>query len=244
MHKEYKRIVPGSSKALLLIHGIVGTPNHFAPFMPFVRESMSVYNLLLDGHGKGVRDFAKTSMEKWESQVALAVEELAKEHREIYIAAHSLGCLLAIEQAVRNPKITKLFLLAVPLKLFLKPKLFVNSLKVYLGKIDPENEELMQAVRCYGIAQDKNIFRYLGWVPRFLELFSKISKTRKIVGALSVPCIACQSTGDEMVSVSTSKMLQANKMISVLELPHSGHYYYEKHDLSVLTDAFRAFVEN
>lgn len=244
MHKEYKRIVPDSSKALLLIHGILGTPNHFAPVMPLVPESMSVYNLLLDGHGKGVRDFAKTSMKIWENQVALAVEELAKEHNEIYIAAHSLGSLLAIEQAAKNPKVTKLFLLAVPLKLFLKPKLFTNSLKVYLGKIDPQNEELMQAVRCYGIAQEKNPFLYLGWVPRFLELFSKISKTRKIVGALGVPCIACQSRKDEMVSVKTKKFLKENKMISVVELPNSGHFYYEKTDLAVLLDAFLAFTES
>ena len=54
MHKEYKRIVENSPKALLFIHGILGTPNHFAPFIPLVPENLSVYNLLLDGHGKGV----------------------------------------------------------------------------------------------------------------------------------------------------------------------------------------------
>ena len=77
MHKEYKRIVENSPKALLFIHGILGTPNHFDPFMPLVPENLSVYNMLLDGHGKSVRDFTKTSMEKWENQVART-----KEHAE------------------------------------------------------------------------------------------------------------------------------------------------------------------
>ena len=148
-----------------------------------------------------------------------------------------------MEQAVRNPRVTKLFLLAVPLKLFLKPKLFVNSFKVYLGKIDSQNEELVQAARCYGIARDKNLFHYLGWVPRFLELFSKISKTRKLVAAIKIPGIAYQSCKDEMVSVTTKKILEINNMISVVELPNSGHYYYEKSDLSVLKDAFLSFIE-
>ena len=243
MHQAYKRIVEDSGKALLFVHGIVGTPNHWDPFMKFVPEDVSVYNILLDGHGKSAGDFSKTSMKNWENQVANAVEELAIAHDEIHIVAHSLGCLLAIEQAVRHPKVTKMFLLAVPLKLFLKPKLFVNSLKVYAGKIDPQNEELVQAVRCYGIAQDKNLFHYLGWVPRFLELFRKIAQTRKRISAVNIPCVACQSDRDEMVSVNTEKILKTNKMITVVKLQNSGHYYYENNDFSRLTDAFLAFLE-
>ena len=32
-------------------------------------DSYSVYNIILDGHGKSVGDFAKTNMKKWEKQV-------------------------------------------------------------------------------------------------------------------------------------------------------------------------------
>ena len=80
MHKEYKRIAQHPETAVLFLHGIVGTPNHFRAFVPLVPEDMSVYNMLLDGHGKGVRDFSHTSMEKWRNQVAGAVGELLKEH--------------------------------------------------------------------------------------------------------------------------------------------------------------------
>jgi len=118
MHKDYKRLVENSSRSILFIHGIVGTPNHFKRFLPLVPEDQSIYNLLLDGHGKGVRDFSRSSMAKWEEQTARAVSELAESHEEIYIVAHSLGCLLAIEQSICNPKIKKLFLLQAPLRLF------------------------------------------------------------------------------------------------------------------------------
>ncbi len=242
MHKPYKRIAEHADKAIVFIHGIVGTPNHFASFMKLIPVNMSIHNILLDGHGKGVLDFAQTSMKRWEAQVALAVEELAENHNEIYIVAHSLGTLLAIEQAVKNPKITKLFLLAVPLKLFLKPKMFTQSRRVYLNKIDPEDPELLAAKNCYGIEQDRNLLHYLGWAPRFLELFSKIRKTRKILNRLQTPCVAYQSTKDEMVACSSGKLLAANPKISVVELKNSGHYYYDERDLSVLTDDFTAFI--
>ena len=111
-HKEYLKINPTASIAILFIHGIVGTPNHFNPFIPLVPSTVSVYNLLLDGHGKAVKDFSSTSMKKWEEQVERAVIQLSETHKKIYIVAHSMGSLLAIEQALRNSKVSKLFLLA------------------------------------------------------------------------------------------------------------------------------------
>ena len=61
-HKEYKRINPESRAAILFVHGIVGTPNHFAEFVQRVPEDISVWNVLLDGHGGSVQDFSHTSI--------------------------------------------------------------------------------------------------------------------------------------------------------------------------------------
>lgn len=242
MHKEYKRIVKSADKAVVFIHGIVGTPNHFNAFLPLVPEDTSVYNILLDGHGKGVRDFSQTSMKKWQEQVALAVKELSENHKQIYIVGHSMGSLLAIEQAVKSPKIKKLFLLAVPLKLFVKPKMFINALKVHSGKIDPNNDELLAAKECYGIAEDKNLLHYLGWLPRYIELFSQIRKVRKMIDQVKVPTVAYQSCKDEMVSIKSAKLLGENPNITVVELKNSGHYYYEKSDFAYLREAFTEFI--
>ena len=241
MHKEYRRIVHNAGKAILLIHGIAGTPNHFKRLMPLIPESISVVNILLDGHGKGVKDFAQSSMKKWEEQVALAVDKLSQQHDEIYIVAHSLGCLLAIEQAVANAKVKKLFLLAAPLKLFLKPRMFVNSLKVYFN-IDTGNERIIAAKECYGIRDSKNPLLYIGWLPRFFELFSKIKKTRKIIPYLRTPCVACQSCHDEMVAKKSGRILESNPVISVIELKNSSHYYYEKNDFLLLKEQFTEFL--
>ncbi|MBO5952605.1 MAG: alpha/beta fold hydrolase [Oscillospiraceae bacterium] len=242
MHEEYKRIVPHSDKAILLIHGIVGTPNHFRAFVPLVPEDISVYNILLDGHGKGVKDFAETSMKKWEAQVHRAIDDLAKDHREIYITAHSLGTLLAIEQAVHDTRVSGLFLLAVPLKLCLKPRMFTTSLRVYLDRIGPEDAQALAAKQCCGVTHHKNPLLYLGWLPRFFELFRKIKETRPLIKAIAVPCLAYQSAKDEMVSVHSSAILRQNPGISVVELSGSGHFYYTPQDLTLLKNAFIDFI--
>ncbi len=242
VHKEYVRIRDNATTAILFIHGIVGTPNHFNEFVSLVSESFSVYNLLLDGHGKGVKDFSKTSMKKWETQVTSAVEELSLTHEKIYIVAHSLGTLLAMEQAIRSKKVCRLFLLAVPLCLSLKPKMVSNSLKVYFDKIRPNDYEALAAKKCYGIGKDKNPFHYIGWVPRFLELFAKIRQTRKMIHSLNTPCSVYQSQKDEMVSSKSIKYLNQNPYIFVNELENSGHYYYPKDDFDFLITEFKKIL--
>lgn len=237
-HKEYIRIAENSNVAVLFIHGIVGTPNHFDEFVSLVPESFSVYNLLLDGHGKTAKDFSKTSMQKWEAQVAAVVEELSLTHEHILIVEHSLGTLLAIEQAINNHKVRKLFLLAVPLRLWIKPKMVSNSLKVYFDKIRSDDYEALAAKKCYGIENDKNPFRYFGWIPRFLELFVKIRKTRQIVNLLNTTCMVYQSANDEMVSKHSKKYFENKPNISVNELNRSGHFYYDKGDFDYLLTEF------
>ena len=237
-HKEYVRIVENANVVVLFIHGIVGTPNHFDAFLPLVPDTFSVYNMLLDGHGKGVKDFSRTSMKKWETQVASVVEQLSLTHEKIYIVAHSLGTLLAIEQAITCKRICRLFLLAVPLRISLKSKMFINSSKVYFDNIRSDDYEALAAKECYGIERDTNPLHYIGWIPRYLELFAKIRQTRQRLHLLDTPCIVYQSKMDEMVSNKSLSLLNQNSCIHVNELARSGHYYYHKDDLDLVLSAF------
>ncbi len=241
MHEEYKRISENATKAILFIHGILGTPNHFEEFVSLVPNSISVYNILLDGHGKSAADFSHTSMKKWEVQVEGALEELAKNHSEICIVAHSLGCLLALDKTADFQKISKMLLLAVPLKISLKPRLFLNSIKIYLGK-ESKSDELKAAKRCYGIKDSKNPLHYLGWIPRFAELFAKIRKVRKILPLIKVNCKVFQSLNDETVSKRSFELLVKNNNFNASFLEGSGHFYYPQADFDILKSTFSEFI--
>lgn len=241
-HKAIYNVRQDCDTAVLFVHGILGTPNHFEEFIPLVPEAYSVVNLLLDGHGKGVEDFSDTSMEKWKKQVTVAVDALSETHKNIFIVAHSMGCLFAMEQALRNPRVKALFLLAVPLRLFLKPAMVSNSLRVYLGKIKPEDARGMASLNTYGVENDKRFWKYFGWIPRFLELFREIRNTRKVLIQLKTPCWCFQSCMDEMVSVKTAELLKSVDAARVWMLEKSSHFYYDPADRQYLMEQFSAFL--
>lgn len=241
MHKEYKRIVNGADTAVLFIHGILGTPNHFKDFIPLVPKEHSIHNLLLNGHGDGVKEFSRTSMKIWKNQVEDAVNQLLKTHKQIIIMAHSMGALFALQQAYNKPdKIKSLFLLATPLKIGIKFKMFSNSMKLYFNKIRPDDVEGLAYKAACGIKQDKKIWLYLGWIPRFLELFKEIKYTRTLVNDISVPCFVFQSKNDEMVSQKSINYIKINPLIKYDLLQKSSHHYYFENDYDILLKKFNS----
>ena len=129
-HREYVRIVPGARRAVLLIHGICGTPNHFRDLIPLealIPEDVSICNMLLDGHGGTVSDFAHTSGKKWRKQVFSSFDQLTRNHEKIYIVGHSMGTLFALQLAAAYPaQIGGLFLLAVPMRPWVKPAMMLD----------------------------------------------------------------------------------------------------------------------
>ena len=82
---ECLRIVPGCKTAVLMVHGIMGKPSYFAPFLDLVPEDMSLCNLLLDGHCSSLHDFCHSSMAKWREQVFDALDTLLATHEKVII---------------------------------------------------------------------------------------------------------------------------------------------------------------
>lgn len=231
------RYIKGADIAILFIHGILGTPDHFKPFLSLVPPNWSVYNILLKGHGGSVKDFSAASMTEWKRQVHETLQTLLMTHSRVAIAAHSMGTLFAIQEAVETP-VAALFLLNVPLKVHIRPQLFKTSWRIFRGNIKSDDVWSLAAQSAYGIDRDTHILRYLGWIPRYLELFSEIRKTEKIVYKLAVPCKVYLSLKDEMVSPKTGKILEENSSVTVKTLNTSGHFYYSPGDRKILQKDF------
>jgi esterase/lipase len=231
--------------AVLFVHGIVGRPRHFEDFLPLVPQSMTVCNVLLDGHGGSVDDFSHTSMQKWKRQIDRRVRFLLNTHKSIVIVAHSMGCLFAIKQAIKHPQRVKaLFLLAAPLDVRVRPELVVNVCKVYLDRISPDDVQAQAAQYAYGIEHDYRIWKYFGWIPRYLELFGEIGSVRKCLDLLSVKTYMFQSKYDEIVPISTTRLCYHNSSIHTKILKNSHHFYYEPDDYRYLLSYFERFITN
>lgn len=237
-HLEYKRIVPGSDTAVMFIHGIVGTPDHFRSLIPLekaVPDHWSVHNVLLPGHGGSVDDFAASFREAWETYVWNMFDELAKDHERIIIVAHSMGTLFALRLAVEHPeRIAFTFLLGVPLRPHLRFEMAVDSVRMVFG-ILPGDHVLWKAG---GVKLTRKIWRYLSWIPRFLDLFMEIYETERILDQLDVPCVAWQSKKDELVSNRTWKELEKYKSIDLRSLPNSTHYCYDPAEMDEILRDF------
>ncbi|MEE1077320.1 MAG: alpha/beta fold hydrolase [Acutalibacteraceae bacterium] len=239
LHKEYIRLVEGSDTVVLFIHGILGSPNIFNKYIEKTPKDWSVYNMLLDGHGKTVKDFAHSSMKKWKRQVDRTVYELSMKYDKIMIVGHSMGTLLAINSTKKYPsKIKQLFFLAVPLKIFLRPIAPLTALKVVFDEVS-DNDPVAIAMRDgYSIQIEKNLFVYISWLPRYMELFKESRATRARVNMIDVPCNVYLSKKDDMVSIHSSKYFENNERIKLSVLENSLHMYFVDDEMNFLLKEF------
>ena len=243
-HQEIIRIVPGSKYAVLMLHGILGTPDHFQDLAPLVPADWSLHALLLDGHGGAVEDFSHTSMEKWKAQVFARLEELLASHDQVLIAAHSMGTLFAIQASLRYPgRIPALFLLGSPTRVFVRPKSAMDSIKMSVFNcVNPADQSAVDMRRGCSVEADWRVWKYPFWLPRFLELFQEIWKTRKLLGQIIVPTQVFQSKQDELVHPSSYDDFLGYPAITVTMLPDSGHFGYGKQDMALLQEKFRELI--
>lgn len=225
-HQEYIRKHPQADTVVLMIHGIVGTPRHFDAFLSAVPEQVDICNMRLPGHGGTVLDFAHASMAQWKRAVHDRLAALSEEYDHILILAHSMGCLLSISALGEFPKLRGMVLLAPPLKVGFKPVMIKYSMKLVFGCIN-ENDPAERGIRdAAGVTQDLRLWRYLGWIPRFIELLTLCRRTRKEIPGICVPCRVLLSRKDELVSLKTRRYLEGNPSVSCAVLPDSGHFFY------------------
>lgn len=230
-HQPYIREHPGGDAAVLLIHGILGTPDHFRPFLPLIPPQWAVHSLLLDGHGGSAADFASSSMARWRAQVLEEARLLAHRYGRVVMVAHSMGALLAVEAALALPQETKLlFLLAAPHRIAVRPIAVRHAWKAVWGRI-PEGDILARAAQegC-SIRLTRRLWQYAGWLPRYYELFQESAAVRRLLPALRTPGYVFQSGRDELVSPRSCQLLKAHPALELSELPASSHFYYAPQD--------------
>lgn len=63
-----------------------------------------------------------------------AIDEMAQSHSRVYLVGHSMGALMSILAAVRQPeRIAGMILMAVPLRLALKPSAVLRNILKGVG---------------------------------------------------------------------------------------------------------------
>lgn len=246
-HEETVRMVSGAKNAVLFMHGIAGTPEHFRLLMPLehlVPGDWSVYNLLMDGHGREVRDFSKTSMERWKAQTMAVFDRLCDTHDRVVVVGHSMGTLFAVQMALRRPeKVPFIFLLDCPLRVGVKPFGAVNLIKLSYGLLDQKDPVQAATSQVSSIRQTWKSWQYIGWLPRVEELVREMHRIAVLVPELQVKAVAFQSKRDELVSCRSCRILRQSGKVEVHGLPRSTHFYYDPKDIATVQKRFCALLK-
>ena len=246
-HEETVRMVPGAKTAVLFMHGIAGTPDHFRVLLPLealIPPEWSVYNVLMDGHGKQVEDFSHSSMKKWKAQVVGIFDELCRIHEQVIVVGHSMGTLFAVQMALRRPeKVPFIFLIACPLRVGVKMGGAVNLIRMSFGRLNLNDPVQAAISKVSSITQTWMSWKYIGWLPRLVELLREMRYTETLLPKLSVPCIAYQSKEDELVSCRSCQILRHSGRAEVHGLRNSTHFYYTDKDITDIQQRFQKAME-
>lgn len=226
-HEEYIKSYDDADTAVLMVHGICSTPRHFDFLIPHIPQGISIYNIRLDGHGKTVADFRRTSMKKWKTQVKSALDMLSQKYENIYIVGYSMGTLLTMEQLKTHPKVKGMLLLNAPLNICTKPVIFWRCTKFCFGRINDKNPYELATFNDIGMALEPWLFKYYLWLPKFLALFRLSSDVRKIASDAKIPIYAFFGEKDELVSIKSARHFDVNTHAKVYKFKDSAHCYYE-----------------
>lgn len=245
-HEEYRRTPEGADTAVVFVHGILGSPSQFTYLIDRLDNQITVANLLLPGHGGTIRDFARSGMADWQSHVDACVAELVKTHRNILLVGHSMGCLLSVQAALTYPdRVRGLFLLAMPLVIRVPTPAVINRMKGALGGDGgQEYAKWRLAAEEAGSVSVRRQLDYLPALPRFLELFRKSWKTRRLVARVAAPIFAVHSEVDETVSPRSLRYIEGLPGAAVMIARDSGHFYYPEQAKLLISDALSHFMES
>jgi len=241
-HRTYIKDIDGSDTVVLFIHGFLGSTEHFDRFIALLPEHISVYNILLEGHGGSVLDFARASMSIWKKQIDKIVSTLNKRFKNIYIVGHSMGTFFAMESAIKYDTVKQIFLLQSPLKIGVKPNAAVNTFKSFFNIFG--DDEVSRAYKdSHSVKLNFRIWEYIGWIPRYLELFKEAKAARSTILKLETPCVIFQSARDELVSVKSARYIPDKENIKLFVLKNSAHFIYDKNEFSYLEEMFCKMLE-
>ncbi|MBE5785202.1 MAG: alpha/beta hydrolase [Clostridiales bacterium] len=214
-------------KAVIFIHGFLGSSAQFRPFIGAAEAAGADAVLLtLPGHGGCLADFCKVGRKEWEAYVREHIATLSAEYDALYLVGHSMGGLLAIRAAIEAPqKIKGILAIGLPLYVRITPRtLRILPRSVMQG--ETKDPYVLAARRLSGVS-GVTVWNSFFLVKNTLALLHMMRDARHELALLPVPLTVINSKRDELLSPRTlayvKKRLPGAKTQLIAD---SGHFYF------------------
>jgi carboxylesterase len=102
--QSYGFYFAGGPTAILLIHGLTGTPTELKALgKSLARAGYSVYGVQLAGHCGSEADLLQTGWQDWLNSALDAFDRVRRDHDEVFVGGLSMGALLSLLVAAKRP---------------------------------------------------------------------------------------------------------------------------------------------
>lgn len=212
----------GGEIGVLLIHGFTSSPSDMGPLGHYLHQhGLTVSVPLLPGHGTTPEDLNRQRRQDWIDHVEGAWHLLADRCTRVFAAGLSLGALLAITLAARQPAVTGLILYS-PALIVMDPRSHVVALLKYLTPtvsrppvhfVEPSAHAHLWAYPVYPTAASHEVMRLTGDAKRALPM-------------VRCPVLTMYSTADTSIHPNCAAMIDervGTTDSSIITLQKSGH---------------------
>ncbi len=194
-----------SMGAVLFVHGFAGGSNNFSNLPDrLAKRGWRVRVMRLPGHGTSPFDFEKRSADELIQAVRNELIQLKKQHREVVIVGHSMGCALSA-LAVSDVPVDKLVFGAPYFGITYK-KQYLLPVETWIALLDPILRWVHKGAGNIKVNRKKakeKIFSYQ-WLPlkgakTLVEIGVK-AKSDEVLEAIQSPILFFHSSEDEAAS--------------------------------------------
>lgn len=227
--------------AILFVHGIIGGFVEVAGLPEAAADYGHVDLQVLPGHGGPFADFLRSDIDAWLRSVDERLAALSKAYDEVILFGHSLGALLALYAAYKNPfNVKRIMLWACPFKISaptVSARLLRSQIKrretgaPVLDKSKPSTKwpTPWQAVRS---------------IKRLLPIVTFSRRVEIVYPSLPFEITAFQVEHDELINPDKSeRKLLENPNALVHRLSESSHAYLVSPEYEQVESTLKTILE-
>lgn len=243
IHKAVLRKCKEADTAILMTHGIFGSPNQFTDMGEyFFEKGYTTQTLLLPGHGGTTKDFAETRAYMWRAYLKVAAQKLKETHKNIVLMGHSMGGLLSIE-AAKDIGCCALILIGTPTSINTSLTSARTAHKSVIGDNVDGNEEDM--VKLYSVDPPK-AWEALSWSHPLMDLVEMCREITTFLPDINIPVLISQCNKDTTIGLESLNKLATGLNKNVVEaviLENSNHSHFIPEERAILISRIESFLQ-